>query len=211
MPTCCSIRKAWCKLNGSAGEILPRCDGTRDSAEIVADLRARRFNADRSMPMCGVSCGARASGWSTSWRDRVTPCTVPARAARLPLWLLCGTHLPCPLHCVFCYNPVDFARRPSSELTTAEWLRVLREARALGAVQLGLSGGEPLMRDDLETIVAEAHGSAIYTNLITSGVGLTETAHQGARRMRASTTSSCRFRTRRGNSTTSSAARAPSS
>ena len=52
---------------------------------------------------------------------------------------------------------------------------MLREARALGAVQLGLSGGEPLSRDDLEPIVAEAHRLGFYTNLITSGVGLNET------------------------------------
>ncbi len=79
----------------------------------------------------------------------------------------------CPLHCVFCYNPTDFARS-GAELGTEDWLRVLREARALGAVQLGLSGGEPLARDDLEPIVAEAHRLGFYINLITSGVGLTE-------------------------------------
>jgi pyrroloquinoline quinone biosynthesis protein E len=75
---------------------------------------------------------------------------------------------------VFCYNPTDFSRT-GPELTTEEWLRVLREARALGAVQLGLSGGEPLVRDDVEIIVAAAHELGFYTNLITSGVGLNET------------------------------------
>jgi PqqA peptide cyclase len=90
-----------------------------------------------------------------------------------PLWLLLELTYRCPLHCAFCYNPTDFARS-GSELGTEEWLRVLREARALGAVQLGLSGGEPLTRDDLEPIVAEAHRLGFYINLITSGVGLTE-------------------------------------
>jgi pyrroloquinoline quinone biosynthesis protein E len=79
----------------------------------------------------------------------------------------------CPLHCVFCYNPTDFAN-VGPELDTRDWLRVLREARALGSVQLGLSGGEPLARDDLEVIVAEAHSLGFYINLITSGVGMTE-------------------------------------
>ena len=51
---------------------------------------------------------------------------------------------------------------------------MLREARALGAVQLGFSGGEPLLRDDLEELVAEAHQLGYYTNLITSGIGLTD-------------------------------------
>jgi pyrroloquinoline quinone biosynthesis protein E len=90
-----------------------------------------------------------------------------------PLWLLAELTYRCPLHCVFCYNPVDYATH-EQELTTDEWLRVLREGRALGAVQLGLSGGEPLLRDDLEVIVAEARRLGYYTNLLTSGVGLTE-------------------------------------
>ncbi len=90
-----------------------------------------------------------------------------------PLWLLLELTYRCPLHCVFCYNPTDFART-TEELATEHWLRVLREARALGAVQLGLSGGEPLTRDDLEIIVAEAHALGFYTNLVTSGVGLNE-------------------------------------
>ena len=89
-----------------------------------------------------------------------------------PLWLLLELTYRCPLHCVFCYNPTEFART-GPEIATADWVRVLREARALGAVQLGLSGGEPLVREDLEVIVAEAHALGYYINLITSGVGLT--------------------------------------
>jgi PqqA peptide cyclase len=88
-----------------------------------------------------------------------------------PLWLLAELTYRCPLHCVFCYNPVDFAAQPA-ELSTEDWLRVLRQGRELGAVQCGLSGGEPLLRDDLEIIVAEARRLGYYTNLLTSGVGL---------------------------------------
>jgi PqqA peptide cyclase len=98
-----------------------------------------------------------------------------------PLWLLFELTYKCPLHCVFCYNPTDFTRT-GTELTTEDWIRVLREARALGSVQLGLSGGEPLVRDDLELIVAEAHTLGFYTNLITSGVGLTEARLQALKR-----------------------------
>ncbi len=104
----------------------------------------------------------------------------PARPGP-PLWLLLELTYRCPLHCAFCYNPTDFART-GTELGTDDWLRVLREARALGAVQLGLSGGEPLARDDLEPIVAEAHGLGFYTNLITSGVGLSEERLQALKR-----------------------------
>jgi pyrroloquinoline quinone biosynthesis protein E len=90
-----------------------------------------------------------------------------------PLWLLAELTYRCPLHCVFCFNPVDFATQ-EQELSTDDWLRVLRQGREMGAVQLGLSGGEPLLRDDLEAIVAEARRLGYYTNLLTSGVGLTE-------------------------------------
>src|SRR5262245_47031861 len=82
-----------------------------------------------------------------------------------PLWLLLELTYRCPLHCAYCSNPTDFART-GPELGTDDWLRVLREARALGAVQLGLSGGEPLLRDDLEPIVEEAHALGYYINLI---------------------------------------------
>lgn len=99
-------------------------------------------------------------------------CNSPDTPLGPPLWLLAELTYRCPLHCVFCYNPVDFAR-DHSELSTDDWLRVLREARATGSVQCGFSGGEPMMRDDLEVLVAEAHRLGFYTNLLTSGVGLT--------------------------------------
>lgn len=100
----------------------------------------------------------------------MTPTTTPAITP--PFWLLAELTYRCPLHCVFCFNPVDYADQ-SKELDTATWKRVFEEARAQGAVQLGFSGGEPLNRDDLEELVAHAHGLGFYTNLITSGIGLT--------------------------------------
>ena len=90
-----------------------------------------------------------------------------------PLWLLAEVTYRCPLHCVYCSNPLDFAK-VENEISTEEWKRVFREARALGAVQLGFSGGEPMMRDDLAALVAEAHDLGFYSNLITSGIGLKE-------------------------------------
>lgn len=72
----------------------------------------------------------------------------PRAVAKPPLWLLAELTYRCPLHCAFCSNPVDYTRY-REELDTAEWIRVFREARAMGAVQLGFSGGEPLLRDDL--------------------------------------------------------------
>ncbi len=90
-----------------------------------------------------------------------------------PLWLLAELTYRCPLHCAFCFNPVDFATH-EAELDTQGWIETLRQARALGSVQCGFSGGEPMLRDDLEILVAEAHSLGYYTNLLTTGVGLTE-------------------------------------
>ena len=91
-----------------------------------------------------------------------------------PLWLLAEVTYRCPLHCAFCYNPTDYDKHTQNELSTEQWINVLRDARKMGAIQLGISGGEPLLRDDIEEIVIEAKKLGYYSNLITSGVGLTE-------------------------------------
>ena len=90
-----------------------------------------------------------------------------------PLWLLAELTYKCPLQCPYCSNPVDIAKY-KRELTTDEWIRVFREARAMGAAQLGFSGGEALLRQDLEILIAEARKLGFYTNLITSGIGMDE-------------------------------------
>jgi pyrroloquinoline quinone biosynthesis protein E len=96
--------------------------------------------------------------------DRPTPAPIPyALVAEV-------THR-CPLHCVYCSNALEL-KRESAELSTADWLRVFSEAHALGVVQLHLSGGEPLVRPDLEQLVERAHELEFYSNLITSGIGL---------------------------------------
>ena len=90
-----------------------------------------------------------------------------------PLWLLAELTYRCPLQCPYCSNPLDFART-HEELSTAEWIEVFRQAREMGAAQLGFSGGEPLVRQDLAELIEAARGLGYYTNLITSGIGLTE-------------------------------------
>lgn len=90
-----------------------------------------------------------------------------------PLWLLAELTYRCPLQCPYCSNPLDFARS-HDELSTAEWVEVFRQAREMGAAQLGFSGGEPLVRQDLAELIKAARDLGYYTNLITSGIGLTE-------------------------------------
>ncbi len=90
-----------------------------------------------------------------------------------PRWLLAELTYACPLQCPYCSNPIDYANY-KTELDTEDWLRVLTQARKMGAVQLGFSGGEPLTRKDLPELVKHARELGYYSNLITSGYGLTE-------------------------------------
>ena len=89
-----------------------------------------------------------------------------------PTTLLAEVTHRCPLHCPYCSNPLALVGA-DRELTTDEWTRVFSEARALGVLQLGLSGGEPLVRADIEEMAAHARSVGLYTTLVTSGVGLT--------------------------------------
>ena len=79
----------------------------------------------------------------------------------------------CPLHCVYCSNPLEMQRR-SAELSTADWTHIFQEAGEMGALQLHLTGGEPLARADLTELVRAGRSARLYINLITSGVGLDE-------------------------------------
>ncbi|MEU3338008.1 pyrroloquinoline quinone biosynthesis protein PqqE [Streptomyces sp. NPDC002144] len=100
------------------------------------------------------------------------PSTPRSSPSPSPPWALLAelTH-GCPLHCPYCSNPLELVRR-SRELSAGEWGDVLRQAADLGVVHTHLSGGEPLLRSDLAAIVAAADSAGIYTQLVTSGVGL---------------------------------------
>lgn len=88
-----------------------------------------------------------------------------------PYGLLAELTYSCPLQCSYCSNPLQLDDY-SDELSTEEWKRVFTEAAGLGVLQLHLSGGEPLQRRDIVDLVQHANQLGLYTNLITSGLGL---------------------------------------
>lgn len=90
-----------------------------------------------------------------------------------PLSLIAEITHRCPLHCVYCSNPLEMQAR-QSELATETWAMVFASAAELGVLQLHLTGGEPLVRPDLAALVAVARKANLYSNLITSGAGLSE-------------------------------------
>ncbi len=90
-----------------------------------------------------------------------------------PLSLIAEVTHRCPLHCLYCSNPVEM-QRAEAELGTEEWARVFGEAAAMGALHLHLTGGEPLARKDLPELIRSGRAAGLYVNMITSGVGMTE-------------------------------------
>ncbi|MGI4798361.1 MAG: pyrroloquinoline quinone biosynthesis protein PqqE [Janthinobacterium lividum] len=99
--------------------------------------------------------------------------TLVRPAPEPPLALLAELTHRCPLACPYCANPLEL-ERASAELETADWLRVLDEAAALGVLQVHFSGGEPCARRDLLELVKRAADRGLYSNLITSGVTLNQ-------------------------------------
>ena len=168
-------------------EILKRIDGATSVDDIIADLKLAFNGADLDDDVLNFLRDAQDKGWVVSAGNHpemaarrivekpadplpVTP--VPEGVTR-PHWLLAELTYRCPLQCPYCSNPVEIARY-QNELSTDEWKKVMREARAMGAVQLGFSGGEPLVRKDLEELIEYSNELGFYSNLITSGVGMNE-------------------------------------
>ena len=90
-----------------------------------------------------------------------------------PLALIAELTHRCPLHCVYCSNPLELTRR-EKELGEDTWARVLGEAAALGVLQVDFTGGEPLARPDLTELIRTARAQGLYASLITSGLPLDE-------------------------------------
>src|SRR5437588_8686603 len=90
-------------------------------------------------------------------------------APERPFTLIAELSYQCPLHCPYCSNPVDIgAARYRRELATEDWIRTFRQARALGVLQLALTGGEPMLRRDLVALCAAACETGLYSSLITA-------------------------------------------
>src|SRR5207253_3353322 len=122
-------------------------------------------------PSPAKTSSARSSPSWLRWRSADSSGAAMSEEPR-PYTLVAELTYRCPLRCVYCSNPTDWVGHADA-LTTDDWLRVFREAEALGVVQLNLTGGEPLLRDDLELLVEGARRLDLYTNLITSGIPLT--------------------------------------
>src|SRR3954468_13651252 len=125
--------------------------------------RSRSATPARTSPTTCASC---SGGWaSAGWWSMPPP---------RPYTLVAELSYQCPLHCPYCSNPVDIGgARYRAELETGHWTRVFDEARALGVLQLALTGGEPMLRRDLDKLVAAGRAAGLYLTLVTAGTLLT--------------------------------------
>lgn len=77
----------------------------------------------------------------------------------------------CPLRCPYCSNPTALGDFPEA-LDASAWASVFQQAADLGVVHVGLTGGEPSVRRDLEEIVAAAAAAEHHVHLVTAGIPL---------------------------------------
>jgi pyrroloquinoline quinone biosynthesis protein E len=98
---------------------------------------------------------------------------MPMTTISNPLALIAELTHRCPLHCVYCSNPLELQSR-ANELSTEDWSRVFQEAAQAGVLQADFTGGEPLARTDIVDLIRAARSAGLYVNLITSGLPLDE-------------------------------------
>lgn len=175
-------------LDESTLDIIRLCSGQRTVREIALAL-AQEYEADQDtllnhLTECLDQLHEKLlltfAGTERLAADRIElrgTTTKPKRSRKKgtfryrPYLLLAELTYRCPLHCPYCSNPSVYPT--GQELSTAEWQRVLREAAGIGVLHVGFSGGEPLQRPDLAKLVASAREAGLYSNLITSALGLT--------------------------------------
>lgn len=175
------------RLGGSGGEILELVGSGhagRSGAAIVEAMRRRYPDQAEGLEsevvrfltgmieIGGLVVGADGAGGNAAGVTQAPDITGAATAlpadAPAPLNLIAELTYRCPLRCPYCSNPLDFSTRREA-LSAADWGRVFEEAAAIGVVHLGLTGGEPSVRGDLEEIVERAVAADLYPHLVTAG------------------------------------------
>lgn len=160
-------------LNATAAAVLELCDGITQE-EIVGKLAESYQNENIGKDVARLLSRLRDRGLIIEDAENISKsrpqvATTPSltNTKDLPLTLIAELTYRCPLRCPYCSNPINYNN--TQELATEHWLRVLEQARSLGVWQLGFSGGEPLLRQDLEVLIAAAADVGLYTTLVTAG------------------------------------------
>ena len=180
------VRKTWVllaperylRLNAISVDILQRCDGMAALSAIVDDLAT---NIPRIARWSNAMCASLLDGLLE--KRMLGPMTTKTTPLAPPSALLAELTYRCPLSCPYCSNPLQMGGR-ETEMSTEAWQRYFLAGGGAWRLHVHLSGGEPAARRDLRELVAHCAGLGLYTNLITSGVGLTRGFARRSRRRR---------------------------
>jgi pyrroloquinoline quinone biosynthesis protein E len=179
-------------LTRSAAEVMKLADGTRPTSAIVSTLESKFPGAPVKRDVENLFARLRRTGLldePTAPNPTASTSSVEVHEGEIdahreserargdvvppPIAMVAELTYRCPLRCGYCSNPVDLDRY-RTELDGETWQRVIAEAADLGVLQLHFSGGEPLLRDDLDALISAARSKELYTNLITSAYALDE-------------------------------------
>src|SRR5437870_10328438 len=139
----------------------------------VSATERGRSTRSRKSSARGTTGPTFAQTWATSSR-RSPEGGCSSMPTPNPMLLIAELSYKCPLHCPYCSNPLAIGdAKYTDELSTEDWTRALREAAELGVLQLALTGGEPLVRKDVEELCRTAKEVGLYSNLITAGTPFT--------------------------------------
>ncbi len=95
-----------------------------------------------------------------------------------PLTFSLGVTSRCGYNYLYCSAK---GRQGGEELTTGEWVSVIRTLQDMGTAVLSFTGGEPLLREDLEELIGSVDDRSMCI-LFTSGQGLTREKASALRR-----------------------------
>jgi radical SAM protein with 4Fe4S-binding SPASM domain len=165
-------------LSGAEAVVLGLMDGTRSGSAIAETLTAAGIDdGDRLVDHVLFRFAPLLKDGYL--RRRPYPLEVLARVSP-PETAKGPSHFPgprvlhwqatmyCPRRCAYCYaRPKYGGGAPDSTLSRGRIRELLREAKELGAEKLLISGGEPLLRDDLPEVMGDAIESGILPLLAT--------------------------------------------
>ncbi len=176
-----ALSRGWIEISSNRNEsqLLDRANSNsekvlgHESEGAVSDLEKAAATLDVSIASAGEKTATARFAASVPRVCAAVGSEIRPVSIQPPFGLIAELTHRCPLQCLYCSNPVALIKE-GAELSTEEWLDVIRQAKDLGVVEIHLSGGEPLIRPDLVEIVRTCTDLGVYSNLITSGIGLTE-------------------------------------
>jgi radical SAM protein with 4Fe4S-binding SPASM domain len=164
------------RANDDSRALLLLCDGTRTVQDIVEEVAAEYEESQKDIEKKvkkSLEFLEDLQFLSTVEEPVYTPLIVRDTDMEWPLDIVyLEVTNACNLQCVHCYK--DAGKALPAELTTKDWITIIDELTALGVLSLAVTGGEPLLREDIFDILHHAHKNALSIALFTNGTLITD-------------------------------------